>query len=87
MFYAIGSLRFFWIILTRWIFPQLWRTLRYRNTAEERALDFVKQTATEGDGASGLDALDEYYAKHEVMMSLMPKKSECPSLVITITAL
>ena len=85
--YVVGSLNFFWILLTRWIFPQLWRTLRYRNTAEERALDFVKKTATEGDPASVLDALDEYYAKHEVMISLMPEKSECPSLVITIPAL
>ena len=87
MFYAVGSLRFFWITLTRWILPQLWLALRYRSTPEERALDFVKKTATEGDPASVLDALDEYYAKHEVMISLMPEKSGCPSLVITIPAL
>ena len=75
MVYKLGSPKVFWLAFTKIIFPSIIRDLLYWNTTEERMLDFVKKTTTEGDPASVLNALDLYYKEHEVIISLAPKKS------------
>ncbi|XP_038046411.1 catechol O-methyltransferase-like [Patiria miniata] len=75
-FRAYLSIKVVYTAITQVAFPKLWRDWWYWNTTEDRLLAYVKKTATEGDPASVLAAVEKYNRDYEWTIMLEPDKTK-----------